>query len=93
MKKVLSIALNKYLLTALAFGVWVAFFDHNDWYTQKAREQELQDVNENLTYLRSEITRMRAVKEGIENDAKVLEKFARENYHMKRPNEDVYVFD
>ncbi len=93
LKQILNKPILKYVVTALAFIVWVAYFDHNDWYTQKARERELQDVNDNLAYLRSEITRMRAEKNGIENDAKVLEKFARENYHMKRPNEDVYVFE
>lgn len=91
-KNIIRKPYNKYLITALAFVVWVAYFDHNDWYTQKAREKELQDVDESISYLRSEIVRMRSVKEGIEQNEEVLEKFARENYHMKRPNEDVYVF-
>lgn len=91
-KNIIRKPYNKYLITILAFVVWVAYFDHNDWYTQKAREKELQDVDESISYLRSEIVRMRSVKEGIEQNEEVLEKFARENYHMKRPNEDVYVF-
>ena len=91
--QILKKPIVKYVVTALAFVVWVGYFDHNDWYTQKARENELQEVDDNLAYLRSEIKRMRAEKNGIENDPKVLEKFARENYHMKRPNEDVYVFE
>ena len=93
MKKALHIVANKYLLTAVVFIVWVGFFDRNDWFTQQQRVAELEDTRENINYLRGEIATMKQQKEGIKNNPAVLEKFARENYHLKKDNEDVFVFE
>lgn len=93
MKKILRIATNKYLLTAVVFVVWVGFFDRNDWFTQKQRENELEETKKNINYLRAEIAEMKKQRDGIKNDTAVLEKFAREHYHLKKDNEDVYVFE
>lgn len=93
LKKVLRIVTNKYLLTATAFVVWVAYFDRNDWFAQKEREQELESVQQNIAYLQVEIATMKEQKKGMEEDPAVLEKFAREHYHLKKDNEDVYVFE
>ncbi|HEY9176669.1 MAG TPA: septum formation initiator family protein [Flavipsychrobacter sp.] len=93
MKKALRIATNKYLLTAIVFVVWVGFFDRNDWFTQRQRQRDLESTKENIDYLRAEIADMKAQRDGLKNDPKVLEKFARENYRLKKDNEDVYVFE
>lgn len=93
MKKILRIATNKYLLTAVVFVLWVGFFDRNDWFTQKQRENELEETKKNINYLRAEIAEMKKQRDGIKNDTAVLEKFAREHYHLKKDNEDVYVFE
>ncbi len=93
MKKALRIATNKYLLTAIVFVVWVGYFDRNDWFTQRQRQRDLESTKENIGYLRAEIADMKAQRDGLKNDPAVLEKFARENYRMKKDNEDVYVFE
>lgn len=93
MKKALRIITNKYLLTAVLFVVWVGFFDRNDWFTQRQRIEELQTTKDNIAYLRAEIAAMKAKKDGLENNPAVLEKFARENYHLKKDNEDIFVFE
>ncbi len=93
MKKALRIATNKYLLTAIVFVVWVGYFDRNDWFSQRQRERDLESTKENISYLRAEIADMKAQRDGLKNDPKVLEKFARENYRLKKDNEDVYVFE
>ncbi|MCB0697529.1 MAG: septum formation initiator family protein [Chitinophagaceae bacterium] len=93
MRKVLRIVANKYLLMAILFVVWVGYFDRNDWFTQQRRQQDLEDTRANITYLRAEIPAMYKKRDGVKNDPAVLEKFARENYHLKKDNEDIYVFE
>lgn len=93
MKKLLHIITNKFLLTAIVFVVWMAYFDANDWFAQERRRQELRDVEHNITYLNKQIDRMEDELDGMKNDPAVLEQVAREKYHMKRDNEDVYVFE
>ncbi len=93
MKKVFRIITNKFLLTAIAFVAWVGYFDQNDWITQQHRKQELEDTKANIAYLRSEVARMKHEQKAIKTDPKALEQFARERYHMKRTNEDLYIFE
>lgn len=93
MKKALHILTNKFLLTILAFFAWMAYFDQNDWISQQERRKELQDTKDNIAYLNTEIARMEKEKDGMSSDPKVLEQYAREQYRMKRDNEDLYIID
>ena len=92
-KKVIKIVANKYFLTALAFVIWVGFFDQSDWFTLQQRQKEVDGVQENINYLNGEISRMTAEKNQLLSDPHKLEQYARENYRMKQPGEDVYVIE
>lgn len=93
MKKVLSIVTNKFVLTALAFSVWMFFFDQNDFRSMQQRKQELQSTKDNIAYLNNEIARMEKDHEEMIGNPQRLEQYAREQYLMKRDNEDVYVIE
>ncbi len=93
MKKIFSFLTNKFILTLAAFVAWMIYFDQNDWMAQQARKQELKGLNDNITYLNKEIGRMEQALDGMNNDPRVLEKYAREQYRMKKDDEDVYVFE
>lgn len=93
MKKILSIVTNKFVLTALAFGVWMFFFDQNDFRSMQQRKQELQRTKDNIAYLNNEIARMEKDHEEMVGNPQRLEQYAREQYLMKRDNEDVYVIE
>ncbi len=93
MKKVLKIVANKYVITGLAFVIWCLFFDQNDWLSLRERQKDLDTLNNNITFLNQEVNQMLVEKEAITQDRALIEKYARENYHMKRENEDVYVVD
>jgi cell division protein FtsB len=93
MKKLLSVLSNKFFLTILAFGAWMIYFDQNDWMAQQERKKELQGLNDNITYLSAEIAKMETDFNGIKTSPAVLEKYAREQYRMKRENEDIYIFE
>ena len=93
MKKVFSFITNKFLLTAVAFLAWMVYFDQNDWMAQQSRKKELNDLNDNIAYLHTEIAQMEKELEGMSKDPRVLEKYAREQYRMKKDDEDIYVFE
>jgi cell division protein FtsB len=87
------ILFNKYLLTAAAFIVLMLYFDQADWISQQARQRELQDVNDNISYLQQEVDRMDAEYKAIRTDPQALERYAREHYRMKRDTEDLYIVE
>lgn len=91
MKKALRVLTNKYFLTAIAFLAWMIYFDQNDWYSQQQRNKELATTRANISFLNTEITKMEKERTEIVTDPQKLEKFARENYRMKRDNEDLYI--
>lgn len=91
MKKVFRIITNKFLLTGLVFVAWMTYFDQNDWLVMRDRNTELEGIKTNINYLNTEIARMEQEQKALTTDPKTLEKFAREQYRMKRDNEDIYV--
>lgn len=93
MKKVLRIFTNKFLLTGIAFLTWMAFFDQNDWQSISKKKSELSDLDKDIAYLSTEISRMEKEHGQMTSDPQKLEQYAREQYRMKRDNEDLYIID
>jgi cell division protein FtsB len=93
MKKLLSVVTNKYLLTAIGFFVWMMYFDQHDYFMMKERSKQLDDLKNNISYLDKEIAKMEQERTDLISNPGKLEKFAREQYFMKRDNEDLYVIE
>ena len=83
---------NRFLLTGLTFLVYWVFFDSNSLVNIIALKAKIKGLEKDEAYYqhRIEDTRMRLTE--LNSSMDNLEKFARENHHMKRPNEAVYVF-
>jgi cell division protein FtsB len=93
MKKVVRFVTNKFVVTTLVFAAWMTWFDQNDFGSQRERAQTLQDTKDNIAYLEKEIAMMEKEHYDLTNDPKKLETYAREQYKMKRDNEDVFVIE
>lgn len=89
--KFLKFIKNKYLLTSVGIVVWLLFFDKNDVFSQMDLISKLNKLKADRAYYFSEIQNNRREIEELKTNKKSLEKFAREKYHMKKDNEDVYV--
>lgn len=79
------------MLTAIVFLLLMFFFDQNDWFVQRERKNKLDDIQQNIEYLTEESEKMQAQLNALNNDTAYLEKYAREHYHEKRDNEDVFL--
>ena len=82
---------NKYLLAVAIFMVWILFFDRNDLITQWDRKKELKKLETSKAYYEREIENTRKELTDLERDTRVIEKFAREKFYLKRANEDVFI--
>ncbi|MEO9146415.1 MAG: septum formation initiator family protein [Ginsengibacter sp.] len=91
MKTLRHIFTNKYLITGIAFAVWMMFFDRNDVPLQLKRVQELRDLKQSEENMTLQITNTRKELELLKTNPATLEKYARENYLMKKDNEDLYI--
>jgi cell division protein FtsB len=84
---------NKYLLATAVFAVWMLFFDRNDFFTQIERSRNLNEIEESKAYYAKKIEESKRFSKDIQNNAAAIEKFAREKYHMKRENEDLFLIE
>lgn len=89
--KIFEILKNKYVLALIVFIVWVSVFDTNNLIdriqTIKERNQLVKDKNYYQERIENDTKRLKELKTNNEN----LEKFAREQYLMKKDNEDIFV--
>jgi len=82
---------NKYFLCLSAFVVWILFFDIKDVFTQMEHRRELKDLETSKAWYQKEIAKESAEAEQLKNNPAVVEKYAREEYLMKRDNEDIFI--
>ena len=91
MKKLRSIFYNKYLITGIAFVIWMMFFDRNDFPSQIRRYRELNKMEQNQKNMSLLISKTQKELELLKTNPETLEKYAREKYMMKKENEDLYI--
>lgn len=82
---------NRYGLVSLGLLAWLALFDRNDLWTTWKNHRELDRMHEQKEWYSSEIERSREQLNELSSNKRLLEKFARERYLMKRDNEDIFV--
>jgi cell division protein FtsB len=86
-----AISKNKFLLTGAIFFAWIALFDSNSCYDQMRLKQEKSKLETERAYYLVKIKQDSTDWQELMTNNKNLEKFARENYLMKKDNEDVFV--
>ncbi len=88
----LKIIVNRYILVLIFFLIWMLFLDNYSYLEHRVLNQEIDEIEDNIDYYKSEIKKDSAsIKHLINNDR--VEKFAREKYYMKRENEDIYIIE
>lgn len=84
---------HKYLITLLMFGVIIVFLDENSLIQRAKHREEIRELNEEIAKYRKQFEEdTRKLKELTDNP-EALEKIAREKYLMKKPNEDIFIFE
>ena len=84
---------NKYILTPLLFLTWMLFFDQNNIISQVQTHIKLSELRADKAFYEQEIAQSREDLRLLQNNAELLEKFAREKYLMKKENEEIFVFE
>ncbi|WP_018476869.1 FtsB family cell division protein [Pontibacter roseus] len=80
-----------YFITSVLFVVWMLFFDSNDFITQYQMNRELKDKEEMKQYYLDKMVEVEKDRRELMGNPELLEKFAREQYLMRRPGEDVFI--
>ncbi len=90
--KVLSIFSSIYVITLTAFIVWMIFFDTNSLRIHMELKNEIESLEKQKEYLKEQIANDKKIIEKL-SDPEELEKFAREQYYLKKKNEEIYLIE
>lgn len=82
---------NRYFLTLLAFLVWIIIFDNNNLIQRYHYMKNLRQLEKDRDYYKERIEEDRRKLNELKTSSDNLEKFAREQYFMKKDNEDIYI--
>ncbi len=81
----------KYLIAILLFLAWIIFFDENSIVTHQQNKKRLEELTQQKVYYKERIESDKQKLEDLKSGVEELEKFAREQYYMSKPDEDVFI--
>jgi len=91
-KKWFAVLTNIYVLVLTVFVVWMLFFDTNSFLIHKELKKEIKNLEKTQEFLRNEIEKDKKIIKKL-SDTSELEKFAREQYFLKKKNEEIYLIE
>lgn len=89
--RLIPLVKNKYILTILIFFFWLLFFDSNNLIDRYKELRKLRQFEKDRIYFTERIDIDSKRLKQLKTSNKNLEKFAREQYYMKKPNEEIFV--
>lgn len=84
---------RKYLITIVAFAVIIGFLDENSLLRRLGYEREISQLKEEIEKYREDYAENTKRLNELNSNPDAIEQVAREKYLMKKPNEDIYVFE
>ncbi|MGE9516238.1 MAG: FtsB family cell division protein [Solitalea-like symbiont of Acarus siro] len=90
-KYLLTVRRNKYKIVIVIFLLWMLFFDdYNLFFVYKSSRKLSQIKAEQIKY-KDSIDVINKDIDRLNNDSETIEKYARENLLMLKPNEDLFI--
>jgi len=82
---------NKYVITLVGFLVWMVFFDSTSFLVINELNGEIKRYENQLDFYKTEYEKNDKFFRKLMNNKQEKEKYARENYFMKKPNEEIFI--
>lgn len=82
---------NRFVFTALIFLLWLLLFDQNSLSERRKLTRDYNQLLQEKEYYQKKIEEDKKRINELKTNNENLEKFAREQYLMKKDNEDIFV--
>ena len=90
LKVLIKKSLFKYLVISISFLIWMTFLDTNSLLIHSELNREIKKLKKKRDALNKEILDDKSLIEKL-NDIDSLEHYAREEYNLKKENEDIFI--
>jgi len=85
--------LNKYLITIVVFLAFIIFVDENNVIRRVQYETKIRELKQDIRHYRKLSDESESKLKRLHSSNAELERVAREDYLMKKPNEDLYIVE
>jgi cell division protein FtsB len=92
LKVLIKKSLFKYLVISISFLIWMTFLDTNSLLIHAELNREIKKLKKKRDALNKEILDDKSLIEKL-NDIDSLEHYAREEYNLKKENEDIFIIE
>ena len=92
LKVLIKKSLFKYLIISISFLIWMTFLDTNSLLIHAELNREIKKLKKKRDALNKEILDDKSLIEKL-NDIDSLEHYAREEYNLKKDNEDIFIIE
>jgi len=90
--KFVKLIANRYVFIFVGFVIWMLFFDENSYLIHREFDKEINKLEVAIDFYKGKIKEDKVTIKRLQ-DSLQLEKFAREQYLMKKENEDLYIIE
>lgn len=80
-----------YTATFVVWLIWILFLDNNNLKVVLSNRVTMKELEKEKVILEDKIKQVKKERNEVFGTPKMLEKWAREKYLMRKPHEDVYV--
>lgn len=84
---------NFYVITTALFVLWMLFLDSNNLIARYQLTSKLNSLENEKEYYEEKILEVEKDRQELFGDAELVEKYAREKYLMKKPQEDIFIIE
>ncbi len=89
---IFKIFTNVFVIILVPFIIWMLFFDENSYLIHRKFDKEIEDLESTISFYEGKVTKDKETIKKLQ-DSLELERFAREQYLMKKENEDIYIIE
>jgi len=83
---------NVFIIIFILYAIWMLFLDSNSYLIHRELNKDIEDLEAEKDYYKKEIKKdTKEIKELSTEEG--IEKFAREEYYMKRDNEEIFIIE
>jgi len=82
---------NKYVIAVFCFVMWLTFVDQDTLYERYKLNKQVGQLEQERDELKENIAQTRRKMDELKSDKEALEKFAREEYFMKKSDEVIFI--
>lgn len=84
---------GKYIVATILFGILIIYSDDNNLRYRIKLESRIHELKGDIKHYEGVIKESSAQLDQLRNDGEKLERFARENYLMKKADEDIFIVE